>query len=149
MLSETTQAQSILEYFMAHPKKDIPHAEVVDWAVANNKTTADVDAMTFATPLTPTANEKSNLLGTGTSGAVTESDAVDALEIASIEYDTTNGWVIKSKGVDGQGNAEDGDALANGHIAIFGTGSLANPFRPVEEAAIGEVYHFFKAVLVK
>ena len=37
MLSETTQAQIILEYFMAHPKKDIPHAEVVDWAVAEYK----------------------------------------------------------------------------------------------------------------
>ncbi len=37
MSSETTQAQIILEYFMAHPKRDIPHAEVVDWAVAEYK----------------------------------------------------------------------------------------------------------------
>ena len=37
MLGETSQAQIILEYFKAHPKKDIPHAEVVDWAVEEYK----------------------------------------------------------------------------------------------------------------
>ena len=119
-------------------------AKVVDWAVANSKTTSDVNAMTFADPLTPTANEKSYLLGTGTSGAVTESDAVDALEIASIEYDETNGWVIKSKGVDGQGDAEAGDALANGHIAIFGAATVNGEYTAGQAGK-----NFFKAVLVK
>lgn len=30
----TTQADLIMEYYKAHPKQDIPHAEIVDWAVA-------------------------------------------------------------------------------------------------------------------
>ena len=118
--------------------------KVVDWAVANNKTTSDVNAMAFAAPLSPTADEKSYLLGTGTAGAVTEDAAVAALEIASIEYDETNGWVIKSKGVDGQGDAEAGDALANGKIAIFGAATVNGEYTAGQENK-----NFFKAVLVK
>ena len=113
--------------------------KVVDWAVANNKTTADVSAMTFASPLTPTADEKSYLLGTGTAGAVTEADAVAALEIASIEYDETDGWVIKA-----QNDKGDGDALANGHIDIFGATAVGGPYTSGQSGKT-----FFKAVLVK
>ena len=113
--------------------------KVVDWAVANNKTTAEVSAMTFETPLNPTADEKSYLLGTGTAGAVTEADAVAALEIASIEYDETDGWVIKA-----QNDKGDGDALANGHIDIFGATAVGGPYTSGQSGKT-----FFKAVLVK
>src|SRR5688572_17246617 len=33
----TTQADLILEYFKAYPGRDIPHAEIVDWATAEYK----------------------------------------------------------------------------------------------------------------
>ena len=118
--------------------------KVVTWAIANGKETSDVSAMTFETPLSPTADEKSYLLGTGTAAAVTETDAVAALEIASIEYDETNGWVIKSKGVNGQGDAEAGDALANGKIAIFGAATVNGEYTVGQSGK-----NFFKAVLVK
>ncbi|MDQ7027442.1 MAG: HNH endonuclease signature motif containing protein [Anaerolineae bacterium] len=36
-----TQADLILEYYKAHPKQDIPHAEIVDWAVAEYKRRTD------------------------------------------------------------------------------------------------------------
>ena len=113
--------------------------KVVDWAVANNKTTSDVNAMTFANALSPTANEKSYLLGEGLTGAMTEEAAIAALEIASIEYVDGTGWVIKS-----QNNKGDGDALANGHIDIFGATTVDGTYTSDQAGK-----SFFKAVLVK
>lgn len=110
---------------------------LVDWAVANGKTVDQVEAMTFANALNPTADEKSFLLGTGTAGAITEEAAIDELEIVSIEY--VNGeWVVTTQG------GADGASLGNGHIDIFGATTLAGPWAPDIVGA-----KFFKAVLVK
>ena len=114
--------------------------KVVNWAIANGKETSEVSAMTFADPLAPTADEKSYLLGEGLTGVeMTEADAKDALEIASIEYDETEGWVVKCQNDKGAG-----DTLANGQIKIFGAANVAGPYTEGQENK-----NFFKAVLVK
>ena len=111
--------------------------KVIDWAVAKGKSTAEVNAMTFADALNYTADEKSYLLY-GAKNAdqtdMTEADAAEALEIESIEYDNGE-WVVTSKA---------GTTLGNGRVEIWGSATLNGTFAP---KAAGN--QFFKAVLVK
>ena len=107
-------------------------AKVVDWAVANGKTTSDVNAMAFANALSYTDDEKSYLLD-GTN--LTESEAAEELEITSIEYVAGTGWVITSKA---------GSTLGNGRVEIWGATSVAGPYSAGQNGK-----NFFKAVLVK
>jgi hypothetical protein len=37
MKNKITQKELVMEYFTKHPKKDIPHPEIVDWVVAEYK----------------------------------------------------------------------------------------------------------------